>query len=69
MTDAEKLVEAEAAYHLLMTGAQAAEVSDSNGERIRYTQANASRLKGYIAELKANIAGTQVRRPLRPIWG
>lgn len=71
LTAAERLVEAEAAYHALLTGGQPVECRDSNGESVRYTPANASRLKAYIAEIKAEIAGTQsqLRRPIRPIWG
>lgn len=68
-TLAERLVEAEAAYHSLMVGGGVAEVRDSNGESIRYTQANASRLRAYILELKALIAGQTQKGPLRPTFG
>lgn len=70
-TTAEKLEEAQSAYHRLMTGTSAVQIRDSNGDSITYTTANASRLKGYIAELKAEIAGTSAcyRKPLRPVWG
>ena len=69
-TTAELLSEAKAAYHRLVTGAAAVEIRDSNGESIRYTSANASRLKAYIAELEGELAGTRTtaRRPLRPVW-
>lgn len=70
LTTAEKLTEARAAYHRLMMGEQAVEVRDSNGESIRYSQANASRLKTYISELEQELAGTVVSRgPLRPYFG
>ncbi len=74
LTLQDRLIEAEAAYHKLNIGEQAAEVRDSNGESVRFTQANQARLRAYIAELKAEIAaetaGTQVRRgPLNPIYG
>jgi hypothetical protein len=69
LTLAERLVEAENAYHQLLIGGQAVEIRDSSGESIRYSMANASKLKAYIAELRALIAGTQVRRPMRPIFG
>ncbi|RWP29849.1 gpW family head-tail joining protein [Mesorhizobium sp.] len=65
------LSEAKAAYHRLMIGEAAVEIRDSNGETIRYTSANASRLKAYIAELEQQLAGTTAaaRLPLRPMWG
>lgn len=69
LTTAEKLVEAQAAYHRLMTSQQPVEIRDSNGESIRYTIANASRLKAYIAELKNEIAGTVKAGPFRPVFG
>lgn len=43
---------AEEAYNSLMTGGQAVDFTDQNGERIRYTAANASRLLGYINWLR-----------------
>jgi len=65
------LAEAEAAMRDLVLGRAAVEVRDSNGESIRFTSANVSRLKAYIADLKAQLAGTSAdaRRPLRPVWG
>ena len=64
------LVEAERALHSLVLGVSAVEVRDSNGESIRYTPANVSRLKAYIADLKAQIGGaSSVVAPLRPVWG
>jgi putative IMPACT (imprinted ancient) family translation regulator len=67
----EWLVEARVAYHDLQTGKALVEVYDANGERARYTAANASRLWAYIAWLEAEIAsrnGPRHRRPLRPIF-
>ena len=74
LTLAERLVEAEAAYHALQTGSGVVEVRDSNGESIRYTQANASRLRAYILDLKQQIAAEAAGKavqvgPLRPIFG
>lgn len=66
-----RLLEARLAYHRLQTGQQEVEVRDANGESVRFTNANASRLKQYIAELEAEIAGTDPitsRRPLRPMF-
>lgn len=65
------LVEAENAYQALQTGALMVEATDSNGERARYSTANAKQLWTYIQWLKAQIAGTDTpasRRPLRPIF-
>lgn len=71
-TTAELLAEARAAYHALAIGQSVAESRDSNGELVRYTSANMSRLKSYIAELEAILAteaGTnRPRGPLRPVW-
>ncbi|WP_312388160.1 gpW family head-tail joining protein [Stutzerimonas nitrititolerans] len=50
-----QLEEAEQAYHSLMTGQSVAEFRDQNGELIRYTPANASRLLGYIHSLKSQL--------------
>ena len=62
-TTAEKLVEAEAAYHDLMLGRSARVVVDSSGERVEFTAANAARLAAYIEELKQQIAaGSTPRR-------
>lgn len=74
LTLQERLIEAEAAYHKLQIGESAAEVRDSSGESVRYTQANQARLRAYILELKAEIAaetaGTPQRRgPINPIFG
>lgn len=65
------LVEAENAYHALQTGTLLVEAQDSNGERCRYTAANASKLWQYILSLREQLAGTNTvaaRRPLRPVW-
>lgn len=67
----DRLNEARNALHLLLIGQQEAEVRDSNGESVRFTTANVSRLRAYIAELEDELAGLntpRARRPLRPIW-
>lgn len=56
MTLAEKLVEAEAAYHDLLMGKSVVELRDSNSEMVRYTAANRLALQNYIQSLKALIA-------------
>lgn len=65
------LKEAETAYRDLMLGKGVVEVRDSNGESVRFSMANASRLKAYIAELKAELRGasTTPHRVMRPTWG
>lgn len=68
-TAAERLVEAEAAYHSLQTGTKVVRVRDSNGDEVTYTTANASSLRRYINDLKAEIAGTsRVTKPFRPLF-
>lgn len=74
----QRLQEAELAYHQLMMGGQnggtVVEVRDSNGEMIRYSTANASRLLQYINYLRSLLeticAGRNPynRRPLRPVF-
>ena len=56
LTTAQKLVEAEAAYHSLMVMGALRVVVDQNGERVEYTSVNAGNLLRYIAELKELIA-------------
>lgn len=66
-TAAERLVEAEKALHAILTGRGVQRVRDSNGEEVTYSTANVSRLRTYISELKAEIAGvTPLTGPLRP---
>lgn len=57
-TAQERLTAAEDAYHELMLGRSVVEVEDQNGERIKYTPANANRLATYIEKLKQEVAGT-----------
>jgi hypothetical protein len=70
MTLAEQLRAAKQAYHDLMTGKSARVIVDSSGERIEFTSANADRLRAYIAELEAQLAGNTAgrRRPLTPFF-
>lgn len=70
VTAAERLVEAKAAYHTLMTGRLPVEVRDANGETVRFTFPRRADLQTYIKELEAEVAGTSVtRRPMRPVFG
>lgn len=64
------LSEARAALHALQIGQGVVEVRDSSGETVRFTPANASRLRAYIAELELLLKGsTRVIRPMVPTWG
>lgn len=65
-TLAEKLVEAENAYHALMIGQSALVVVDSNGERVEYNRSNAAKLAAYIEDLKRQIAAGSTPRRLGP---
>lgn len=56
-TLAERLAEAEAAHHELLTGRGVVEVTDSNGESLRYQQASIGRLASYISDLRRQIGG------------
>jgi len=51
-TISELLTDAKNAYHSLLTGKQAVEFRDSNGETVRYNTANISKLAAYIADLE-----------------
>lgn len=68
MTTSEKLAEAEAAYHALVTGTQPKVVVDQNGERVEYTPANATRLYLYIQQLKKELGTITSSGPLRPYF-
>ena len=72
LTDAQRLVEAERAYHEIITGQAVARFVDQNGESISYSKTNIGGLKAYIAELKAKIASPGVpayRGPLKFTFG
>ena len=65
MTPEEKLLDAEAQLHLLLTGQAPVVFVDQNGERVEYRPANASRLQAYVASLKTAIAATPRPGPMR----
>lgn len=52
----ELLTEAEGAYHDLQIGKAVSVARDSNGEEIRYTQANRNDLLAYVTSLRNQIA-------------
>lgn len=61
MTPAEKtlwqsrLVEAENAYHKLLTGQAAVTVRDQNGESVTFNTTSITRLANYIAMIRAKL--------------
>lgn len=64
-TLAERLSEAETAYHDLQTGRMARVFVDQNGERIEYTPTSASRLLTYINDLKGQLGTGTGHGPMR----
>lgn len=73
-TCAQKLAEARAAYHDLVTGAAIKSFVDQNGERVEYTMANRSALNDYINALDRECgagagAAPVYRGPLRFTYG
>lgn len=65
----ERLEQAEAAYHDLMIGKAAIDLTDSNGERVRFYADSASRatLRAYIDDLKRQLGILTVSGPMRPM--
>lgn len=57
LTAAERLAEAKAALHNILLGKGVQRVQDSNGEAVTFTTASVSRLRAYIKELEAEVAG------------
>lgn len=55
---AERLEQAQLAYHQLAMGMSVVEVKDSNGEAVRYQAASMPRLASYIAELQRQLGDT-----------
>lgn len=65
------LTEAQQAMHDLVTGAKGESYSYSQGDgakSVTYTRANIGQLRGYIAELKAQLGVRRARRAIRPVW-
>lgn len=56
LTDQQKLDEARAAYHQLVTGTMPRVVVDQNGQRVEFTAANRGNLALYIQELEKLVA-------------
>lgn len=64
MTLQERLNEAEAAYHALLTGSMAVLVN-KDGRRVEFTRADIDRLRNYIDNLKVEL-GFKSHRRARP---
>jgi hypothetical protein len=60
----QRLTEAEAAYHDLLTGKAVVEFRDQNGEVVRYGQARKGDLAAYIERLKQQLAGGRQTGPM-----
>lgn len=67
MTLAEKLADAKAAFHDLVTGKKPRVLVDQNGEKIEFTVANRDALAAYIADLERQISGSGGGRAVR-VW-
>ena len=63
-----RLMEAEAALHLLATGSQRQSVDIGTGGRVAYTAANTVDLRLYIASLKNQIAKLKGMSRRAPIY-
>lgn len=63
MTLAARIADAEAKLHLVETG-QAVEMTTHEGVSVKYTPADAPRLRAYIARLKNEQAGRPARGAL-----
>ena len=62
----QRLTEAENALHQLVIGGAARVFVDQNGERVEFQAANASRLRGYIYELKLKLGkATNAMGPMK----
>jgi len=68
LTLQQRLDAAKAAYHAVLTGTQAKVVVDQNGERVEFNAVNISKLALYIADLEAELAGTNVNRGPMKVW-
>lgn len=62
------LADAKTAYHSLLTGKQAVEFRDSNGETVRYNVANISKLAAYIADLERQLSTTPCTSGPMRVW-
>lgn len=68
MTLEAMLAEAKTALHQLMIGRRSVKVIADGGYTVEYSAANIDRLKAYIADLEAQIAGQATKGAVLPIW-
>lgn len=61
----QKLEEAEKAYHSLVLGKAAVEITDQNGEKVVYNRTNRAALSQYIESLKQQLGQTTANYPAR----
>lgn len=62
------LLDAQQAYHDLMTGAAIVEVRDQNAETIRYSKTNKNDLLAYIEWLKGQLGMTVAPSGPMRVW-
>lgn len=63
-TTQQLLSEAEKAYHNLLTGTAVVEVTDQNGERVRFASARRADLYQYIQQLRAMLSVAPTVSPI-----
>ena len=62
------LIDAQEAYHALLTGSAVAELVDQNGEKTRYTAAKRTDLWAYIEWLKGQLGMTVAPSGPMRVW-
>ena len=62
------LIDAQEAYHALLTGAAIVEVRDQNGEVLKYSRANKNDLFAYIEWLKGQLGMTVAPSGPMRVW-
>jgi 23S rRNA pseudoU1915 N3-methylase RlmH len=69
LTNEQKLAEAQAAYHALLTGQQIVTIN-YEGRSVQYRNfaSDLEQLRAYIQQLTGLIDPCKVRRPFRVIW-
>lgn len=68
LTLQQRIDDAKAKYHSLVTGKLPRVVVDQNGERLEYAPTNANALKAYIQALEDELAGRNVRGGPMKVW-
>ncbi len=63
----QQLDDARDAYHKLMLGQALVEITDQNGERVRFAQANRNNLYRYIQEMEAQLCTSAPMKSVRPM--